>query len=395
MKIKQIPFSGVGYKYSPDEINVVAQAMGSIKTLTQGEYQAEFERNFCKFSKTKFSFATSSAAAAIELASILFKVKQGDEIIIPAHTYAASAYPFARRGGKIIWADIDESEFISQEKEILRLVTEKTKVIVLVHLYGLPVETKNIIEFAKKNGIYILEDCAQSIGASIKGVRVGSNADVAVYSFQSHKNISTLGEGGMLTTNNDSWAQLVPGLRHNGHRPFVKDPDMYWSPAMSDVDFDIPDVWPHNFCLGEVQCALGNYLLSKVEDINTKRRERYYYAVENTIDLDEIQWQTVHSHKTSSHHLLPFKYNSLEYKKGADKIFSNLSTRYSIFPAKQYYPLYRYGLFFRSGNGEANVPITDEFYDNMVSLPFHHWMSDSDFEYMINSLRSVILELRN
>jgi dTDP-4-amino-4,6-dideoxygalactose transaminase len=395
MKTVKLPFSGVGYKYSADEIEVVANAMGSTKTLTQGEFQHKFEENFSKFVKVQYAFATSSAAASIELASILFNVQPGDEIIIPAHTYAASAYPFARRGGKIVWADIDESEFISTENEILKLITNKTKVIVLVHLYGLPVESKNIIKTAHELGIYVMEDCAQAIGAAINNVRVGSEADIAVYSFQSHKNISTLGEGGMLTTNNESWAKIIPGLRHNGHRPFLENPDMYWSPAMSDVDFDIPGVWPHNFCLGEVQCALGDYLLTKVEKINAKRRERYFYAVENTQDLHEIKWQAIPAPKISSHHLLPFKYISTEYKSGADNLFSILSNEYSIFPAKQYYPLYRYGLFANSGNGKAHVPITDDFYDNMVSLPFHHWMTDSDFEYLITSLRDLILKLRN
>jgi dTDP-4-amino-4,6-dideoxygalactose transaminase len=394
MNAKKIPFSGVGYKYSDDDIDVVVRAMRAEDTLTQGKYQVSFEKNFAKNVNVKHAFATSSAATAIELASVLFNVKKDDEIIIPAHTYAASAYPFARRGGKIIWADIDSKEFTSSENEILKLITDKTKVIVVVHLYGSPVDISKIVRVAKNKGIYVLEDCAQAIGASVQGVNVGTLGDAAVYSFQSHKNISTLGEGGMLTFNNDVWAELIPGLRHNGHRPFKIDLDMYWSPAMSDVGFDIEGVWPHNFCLGEIQCALGEHLLSKIELVNAKRRERYLYALKSTIDLHEIQWQFIPKHKISAHHLLPFKYITSDYKTGADKVFKTLSEKYLIFPAKQYYPLYRYELFTKSGNGKADVPITDDYYDNMVSLPFHHWMSDLDFEYLIESLRDCVLSLR-
>lgn len=391
---RHVPFSGVGYKYGDDDIAVVSDAMKSEKTYTQGIHQEEFEKTFRELMEVKYAFATSSAATAIELVSILFEIRPGDEIIAPAHTYAASVYPFARNGAAIKWADIDPREFIVTLDTIKPLITKKTKAIVLVHLYGLPVDTREIIEFAHSNNILVLEDCAQSIGATVNGEKVGKFADAAVYSFQSHKNVSTLGEGGMITFASDSWASVLPGLRHNGHRPFQIDKDMYWSPAMSDVTFDLEGVWPHNFCLGEIQCALGRHLLSKVETINSKRRNRFNLAVTSTLDYPEIQWQHIPDHKVSAHHLLPFKLLGSEYKTGADLVFKILSQEFSVFPAKQYYPLNRYGLFSISGNSEARIPVTDEYYDNMVSLPFHHWMKDEDFEYVLESLKQTIVKLR-
>jgi perosamine synthetase len=391
---RQVPFSGVGYKYSVDDIAVVTAAMSSEKTYTQGIHQEEFEKAFRELMEVKYAFATSSAATAIELVAILFDIQPGDEVIAPAHTYAASVYPFARNGASIKWADIDSKEFIVTLDTIKPLVSKKTKVIILVHLYGLPVDTSEIIKFAHENNILVLEDCAQSIGATVKGEKVGKFADAAVYSFQSHKNVSTLGEGGMLTFNRESWAKVLPGLRHNGHRPFEIDKDMYWSPAMSDVTFDLEGVWPHNFCLGEVQCALGTHLLRKVEQINLRRRERYYLALESLREFPEIQWQFIPNHKVSAHHLLPFKLLGAKYKTGADEVFKMLSQDYLVFPAKQYYPLNRYGLFIQSGNSEAKIPVTDEYYDNMVSLPFHHWMTDNDFEYILESLKKTIIALR-
>ena len=112
MTQKMIPFSGVGFTYGEEEIKVVSEAMRASDTLTQGKFQKKFELDFASFLDLPFTFATSSAATAIELAAILFKVKVGDEVIIPAHTYAASAYPFARHGAKIVWADIDPDEFV-------------------------------------------------------------------------------------------------------------------------------------------------------------------------------------------------------------------------------------------------------------------------------------------
>jgi dTDP-4-amino-4,6-dideoxygalactose transaminase len=393
MKSVRVPFSGVGFAYGETEIEVVSKAMRSTDTLTQGKYQHDFEDKFAKFLGVPFAYATSSAATAIELAAILFNVGPEDEVIVPAHTYAASAYPFARHGAKMIWADIDPDQFIVTLDTIKPLISEKTKVVVLVHLYGLPVDTREIVEHCKNLGIYVLEDCAQAVGATVNNELVGSLADISVFSFQSHKNISTLGEGGMIAFSNPKWAEVLPGLRHNGHRPFEIDKDKYWSPAMSDVEFDLQGIWPHNFCLGEIQCALGSHLLGKVSEVNQIRRERFNKAVNFFSGNPKLQFQSIPEHKVSAHHLIPFKFNSKQYKLGADTVFHKLNDQYGIRPAKQYYPLYRYGLFSKSGNGKAEVPITDHFYDNMVSLPFHHWMPDEDFDYMLASVASVVNEV--
>lgn len=391
--MRSVHFSGVGFSYEPDDMEVVQEAMRSIQTLTQGPYQKKFEANFAKRYGYAHSFAVSSAAAAIELAATLFEISPGDEVIAPAHTYCASVYPFAKRGAIIKWADINASEFLMDVQSVKQLITSRTKVIIAVHLYGSPVDLDELQNIAKSKNIFIIEDCAQSIAAEFREKPVGTFGDIAVHSFHSHKNISTLGEGGMLSLTSDRWSDLVPGLRHNGHRPFTIDPDKYWSPAMSDVDFDIDGVWPYNFCLGEVQCALGDHLLSKVDQINAKRRARYLLAREVLGSSPYVKLQEVPDHKKSSHHLLPIQVQGLRYREAADDIFSILSNEFSIYPAKQYYPLYRYGLFSKSGSGVADVPVTDRFYDNQVSLPFHYWMQDTDFEYILDSTLLAISQI--
>lgn len=383
--MRSIQFSGVGFSYQPDDMEVVLKAMRSIQTLTQGPYQKEFEINFAEKYGFSHSFAVSSAAAAIELTATLFEIQPGDEVIAPAHTYCASVYPFTKRGAVVKWADIDPDEFLMDVESVKQLITPRTKVIIAVHLYGSPVDIDELKYIASSHDIFLLEDSAQSIGAEFRTRPAGTFGDIAVHSFHSHKNISTLGEGGMLSLNSDRWSELIPGLRHNGHRPFQIDPEKYWSPAMSDVDFDLEGIWPFNFCLGEVQSALGNHLLSKVESINAKRRERFLLANEVLGSSPFVKLQKVPNHKKSSHHLLPFQVVGLRYQEAADEVFAILSREFGVYPAKQYYPLYRYGLFSKSGNGFANVPITDAFYDNQVSLPFHYWMSDVDFEYLLDS----------
>ena len=392
--IYRVPFSGVGYRYSAEDKDVVMQAMDSGVTLTQGTNQIEFEKKFAKFIGVPAAFATSSAATAFELAAILINLSPGDEVICPAHTYCASAYPFARHGVQMRWADIDRETFVVSVESVKSLITERTKAIIAVHLYGLPANLDQLREVANQANVLLVEDCAQSIGAKFGEAETGSVGDLSVYSFQSHKNISTLGEGGMLTVQNPELSKHVAGLRHNGHRPFVRSDSRYWYPAMSDVAFDIEGVWPHNFCMGEPQAAIGTVLLDRVADINSKRRSRFLYSQEALSAYPELVFQTIPNGRTSAHHLLPFRYDGLNYGANNHDFMERLAQQHLIQPATQYYPLNRYELFATSGNGEADVPNTDEFFDNMVSLPFHVWMPDLDFRYVVDSVAETAEYLR-
>jgi perosamine synthetase len=390
----KVPFSGVGYKYSDADISVVVEAMRTGSTLTQGENQVAFETKFAEFVSVPHAFAVSSAAAALELAAVLAQVGPGDEVICPAHTYVATAYPFARHGARLRWADIDPDTFLLSAESIKSLMSPRTKVVIAVHLYGLPVDLAAIRRICDEAGVMLVEDCAQSIGATFDGAPTGSFGDLAVFSFQSHKNISTLGEGGMLVVRDEKLASLVPGLRHNGHRKFDRVDNRYWHPAMSNVDFDIPGVWPHNFCLGEPQAALGAALLDRVEKINGRRRERYFKARHILGQFPELVFQDMPVGRQSAHHLLPFRYDGAEFGAGNHDFMERLVSRHGVQPATQYFPLNRYGLFATSASGHANVPNTDRFFDNMVSLPFHVWMEERDFDYVLEATSETASFLR-
>lgn len=384
----KIPFSGVGAKYSAAEKNAVLEAMESSGTFTQGPYQESFQSKFADYTGVKHAFATSSAATALELAAILLQLKPGDEVICPAHTYCASAYPFGKYGAKLVWADIDPDTWVVDPESITSLVTPNTRAIIAVHLYGLPAPMLSINKIAKNEDLVVIEDCAQAIGATINDQRVGSFGDISIFSFQSHKNISTLGEGGMICFDNDIWAQYLPGLRHNGHAPFASDREYYWKPAMNNVDFDIDNVWPNNFCIGEVQCSLGQTMLPRIDELNADRRARYYKFKKAMSEYPDVKIQAIPKGFVSTHHLLPFRFKS--NIASSDELIECLAYQHGIQAIVQYYPLNRYPLFEKAGFGSANIPETNNFFDNMVSLPFHHWLSEDDFDYIISSLQQAI-----
>ncbi|MFQ5713607.1 MAG: DegT/DnrJ/EryC1/StrS family aminotransferase [Candidatus Scalinduaceae bacterium] len=393
--IKNIPWSGVGVCYTEEEIKFVAEVMRSTRdSFSQGKYLDKFENDFCKYNGNAHAFAVSSCTAALELSATLSGVGPGDEVVIPAHTFCASAISFARKGVKIVWADIDPDTLVVTAETLSEKITSKTKVIVVVHLYGLAADMPPIMELASKKNIIVVEDCAQALGAKSNGKKAGTYGDFGCFSFHTHKNISTLGEGGILTVKDPKLSKLVPGLRHNGLRGFDESREYYWIPAMGNVDFDIDNVWPYNFCIGEVQCALGDALLNRIDDLIEKRKKRGLKFINALNEYNELIFQKIPDGQTSSWHLLPARYDGKQWGKTKNDFIEEAFNKYKIKMAVQYYPLYRYPIFQKAGLGDANCPATEAFFDNMVSFPFHSWMPDDDFDYMINATIEVLEKLR-
>jgi perosamine synthetase len=381
-------------KYTEEEIATVVDVMQHADPLTQGKYQDEFERKFERYIGTSRAFAISNCTCALELSALLSGLTPKDEVIIPAHTFCATAIPFARTGAKIVWADIDPETRVVSRETIEPLITEKTKVIVPVHLYGLMAPMPEIMDMAIDRDILVVEDCAQAIGSSINGKRAGTFGDFSCFSFHTHKNITTLGEGGMLVVRDEGLAKLVPGLRHNGIRSFGERRE-YWKPAMSNVDMDIDCVLPYNFCLGEVQCALGSKLIERVDALNDLRNRRAKRFVAFMETFPELSFQRVPEGYYHNYHLLSARYDGRWYQKTNSDLIERLAYTYRIKAIVQYYPLYRYPMFQKLGFGKANCPNTDRFFDSMISFPFHSWMSDYDFEIMMYSVWHALEDMRS
>ncbi|ULH30129.1 DegT/DnrJ/EryC1/StrS family aminotransferase [Leptospira weilii] len=391
----KIKWSGRSIDYTQEEIDTVVKVMRTADPQTQGKYLQQFENDFSNYLDGQSCFGVTNATHALELIADLTGLKSGDEVIIPGHTYCASAIPFGRTGATLVWADIDPETFLISFESIQKLVTNKTKAIVVVHLYGMVIpDISEIAKFAKSKNILLIEDCAQSLGAVLNGKSCGTFGDFAAFSFHGQKNITTMGEGGILTLKNVSLAGKVPGLRHNGHAPFLNKTD-YWKPAMSNVDLDLDGIWPHNFSLTEAQAALGSVLLKRIALLTEERRKRAQKFINSFNEFEELSFQKQNDSKAHSYHLLVAKYKAVKNGKSRDDLISILSKKYKIQVIVQYYPLYRYDLFKKMGYAKAVCPASDDFFDNMISFPFHIWMNENDFDYMIASIKQALIELRS
>ena len=385
----KIPFSGRAHQYTQEEKEIILKALDDAVPLTQGKYQTEFQEKFSSYIGCEYAFAVNNATAALEMSAQLCQFEEGDEFICPSHTFTASAYPFIKKGGVPVWADINKSTRVVSMESIKRCLTAKTKAVVVVHLYGFIVpDIEEIARFCEDSDILLIEDVAQAMGTSINGKKAGTFGDFGVYSFHSHKNISTLGEGGMLVVKDKKYADVIPMLRHNGHCGWEIERENYWTPAMGNVD--MPEIngkylMPNNYCLGEVECALGTKLLDRLDDINAQKRER---AIKFIKVLSFSNLLTFHEEDSVQHnyHLLVAYVNNNK----RDLFIKKMSEDKYIQCVVQYYPLNKYDLYKKLGFEKAYCPNTDDFFDNMVSFPFHHMMSDEDFEYLLKSTKEVL-----
>jgi len=384
----KIPFIGRAHTYTVDEVQTVIDVMQTAVPLTQGKYQEQFQKKFCEYTGAKHAFALNNATAALELTAQLCQFKANDEVIIPAHTFTATAYPFIKKGAKIVWADIDLKTRVITAQTIEQCITEKTKAIVVVHLYGYCADIPAIMQLAKKHELIVIEDTAQALGVSINNQMAGTFGDFGIFSFHSHKNISTLGEGGMLVVKDKKIANIVPMLRHNGHCGFNFEREHYWVPAMGNVD--LPELngellWPNNYCLGEVECTLGIKLLDRIDQINQEKRKRAQQFMDEVTELKELEF---HREDTPRHNYHLLVARVLNNKRD---IFITKMAEVGVQCVVQYCPLNRYDLYQKAGYGKADCPNTDMFFDNMVSFPFHHMMSEQDFEYMIDATKRCLV----
>lgn len=386
-----IPFSGRAHAYTAEELETIVEVARNAVPLTQGRYRDEFEAAFKAYAGVEHAFAVCNAASALELSAQLCCFKPGDEVIIPSHTFTASAYPFIKKGARLVWADIDPVQRVVTADTIRACLTERSRAIVVVHLYGYGADMPGIMQLAREHNLIVIEDAAQALGVVIDGEKVGTFGDLGVFSFHSHKNITTLGEGGMLVVKDRKLADIVPMLRHNAHCAFAEPREDYWLPAMGNVDLPILDgnvLMPNNYCLGEVECALGVKLLERIDQINAEKRERALRFIDHLSDYPQIQFHRVNSHRHNYHLLVARMADGLR-----NEFIRRMAHDHGVQCVVQYYPLNRYPFYQKLGFGRANCPNADEFFDNMVSIPFHHSLSEGELAQIESAIRHVLHEL--
>jgi len=396
--LKPIAMPGVQTRLTEEEEKELLRVLREASSLAVGVGGAPendaFERDFTQFVDCADSVAVSSCTSALELAAILAGLGPDDEVIMPAHTFVATAVPFARHGVTIRWADTDPETRVVSAQTVAPLVSDRTKLVVVVHLYGLPADMDPIMALADKHGFVVVEDCAQAPGAVYKDRRVGSIGHFGCFSFQTHKNMQTLGEGGMLTVRDRNHAVQARRMRWMGIWAWDGKRDKDWVPAGNNLVEPIPGRWPVNYCMGEPNAAVGRMMLRRLDAINEQRRHQATRFMAALADYPELRFQHVPDGCQHAYHLMAARYDGREYGRERDALMVLLREKYQLNVIVQYWPLNRAELFQKFGFADAHVPETDRFYDNMISFPWWSDMPDDLIDDMADRTRRAIEELR-
>lgn len=409
VKLK-VAYSFMGSIYDDAERNAAIAAMGQ-DTLTMGPKTQEFQNKFAKIHGVKHAFACSNCTTAMHVGTQIFDIKPGDEVIVTPNTFVATSLAILKEGGVPVFADIEPRTFNIDPAEVAKKITNKTKAIYVVHYAGLMVDMDPIMEIARKHGLKVLEDCAHATGASYKGRMAGSIGDFGAFSFHSLKNITTCGEGGMITTNHDEYCHGIQNLRcmSNNHSWGEQgsewdfgdkihcrktSPLEYWMPAHFDV---IPHNghWGSNYRMNEIQAAVGCCQLDKLEMLTAKRREIGHKITAGLQGVEGIE--TVYEPEDCQHvfHLYTVCVNEKVLGGSRDEFMRVLYEEEGIQTILHYQPTFHFTGLRRMGYDPNQCPVASEFfYKRETNLPMHPRLTDDDINMMVEGIRNASAKLR-
>ena len=254
----KIPFLDLKAQYISikKEINLVINEVCKDAAFTNSPYVEKFENNFSRYCNTNYAVAVNSGTSALHLSMIALGIGKDDEVIIPANTFIATAWAPSYVGATPIFVDCCPDTWQIDPEQIKKKITNKTKAIIGVHLYGQPFDIDAVKGIAKEYNLFLVEDAAQAHGAEYKGRRVGGFSEMACFSFYPGKNLGTYGEGGCITTNNQRYANRLRSLRNHGST------EKYYYDEIG-----------YNMRMGGIEGAVLNIKLKYLDQWNRKRKE--------------------------------------------------------------------------------------------------------------------------
>lgn len=370
------------------EIAAVAQVLRS-GWWTTGEVVRDFENNFNKYLNSKYSIAVNSGTAALHLALKAVGIDKGDEVIVPTMTFAATAEVVMHCGAKPVLCDCESDTLNIDIEDLKRKISRKTKVIIPVHMGGLPCRIDEIKAIAKHKGIFIIEDAAHALGAKYKKKKVGTLGDLAAFSFYVTKPIST-GEGGMLVTNNRKFANLARCLSLHG---LSKDAWSRYS-ASGSPDYKIQYAG-FKYNLPDILAAIGLYQLKKI-DVFLKIREKiaatYTKAFLQYRDLLDVP--VCPKDLRHAWHLYIIKLNLENLCISRDEFIRRLKKQ-GIHTSIHFMPLHLHP-FYRKNFGckKGDFPNASEVFQRIVSLPLYPSMKRNEVKYVISKVLDILKQVK-
>lgn len=372
-----------GKQYLDEEdIRAVAKVLKG-DYLTTGPHIEEFENTVAKYVGAKYAVAFSNGTAALHGACFAAGIGEGDEVITSPLTFAASANCVLYQGGKVVFADIDKDTYNINPKEIELRITEKTKAIIPVHFTGQPADLSEISKIAKEHNLIVIEDAAHAIGAKYKNELIGHISDMTMFSFHPVKHITT-GEGGMITTNSKEYYDKLIQFRSHG---ITRDKELLinnhgpWYYEMQFLGF--------NYRMTDIQAALGTSQMKKLDSFIERRKQiifAYNAAFKNIQELI-VPYQNIDV--DSSWHLYVIQLQTELLNSSRKEVFEMLQQK-NIGVNVHYIPVHTMPYYQELGYEVGSLPVAENIYEKIISLPLFPSMSEKDVEDVISAVKEVI-----
>ena len=365
-----------------EEIQRVVEVLES-GWLTMGSVTTAFEDAFARLLGARHAIAVSNATAALHLAHHALGVGPGDEVILPALTFVATANSILYTGATPVFADIVGTHDLNMDPEdITRKITPRTRGIVVLHYAGYPAAMDDIRRIAERHHLYIVEDAAHAPGASYHGQKLGTIGDAGCFSFFSNKNMST-GEGGMVVTNDDRLAERIRRTRTHGMTTLTLDRMHGHAHTYDVVDLGF------NYRLDEMRSAIGLVQLQRLEQNNLRRRSLMRKYLTGFKQSGMIDFPFESATGEPSYHICP-----VLLADGTDRsAFMNGMRERGIQTSIHYPPIHLFSYYReRFGFREGMLPITEMVTQREVTLPLYPGMSDEDVCRVITATEETLAD---
>ena len=402
-----VPEYGLGALYGFEEMEAIALA------LQQDGYEGgwilrEFEKEFCEYTGAKHAIGTVSGTMALHMAAHVLDLGPGDEVVCTPQTFQATMLPFLGRKVSVRFGDIEPETLCIDPATIEAQITRRTKAIYVMHYGGLPCDMDLIMRIARKHRLPVVEDAAHAPGADYKGRKIGSIADLTCFSFGSLKNMTTLGRGGMVTTNNDRYAERLRNLRGRGFGgrrikrrttaigPYAK-PEPPYSDHSGDAYthdwLEITEVGS-NIPMTGAEAACGRVQLRKLDRMNGTRRDLARIYSEGLTAIEGARVQPVIAGRHSIYHLYPFFINQSETGVNHDDLARGLEAR-GVRINNRFFPCHLSGYMRGQGHRFGECPVIERvWFEEQVNLPISPLHTPAQMRYVVEQAAALIAELR-
>ncbi|UCC66695.1 MAG: DegT/DnrJ/EryC1/StrS family aminotransferase [Deltaproteobacteria bacterium] len=365
----RVPFVDLKAQY--DEIK--AELLKVIERILKGgvfvggEEVAGLEEEFARYCGVRFAVGVGSGTEALHLALLACGVGRGDEVVTVPNTFIATTEAITLTGAKPLFVDINPESYTIDTDQLEGVITEKTKAIIPVHLYGQPADMEPILDVAKKYHLKVIEDAAQAHGAKYKGRRIGGFGDAACFSFYPSKNLGAYGDGGAVLTNNEEIAQRVRMLQNHGSR--------------EKYSHEIEGL---NSRLDALQAAILRVKLPYLDRWNQQRRENASLYDTFLEDAGDVIRPTVREGSTHVYHLYVIR------TERRDLLRERLGHRGISTGIHYPLPLHLQPAYSYLGIGEEAYPVTEKVSREILSLPMYPELSQEEIEKVVLEIKGFL-----